>query len=333
MFRHTVIRGAVIGAFAALFVLYATPVFAQAMGSVRGTVVDEAGKPVPEAEVIFDFVGDVQISLAVKANSAGGFIRNGLRTGQWRVQAQKGKLLGSATVTVTPSDQTRMEPITIKEPTAASTAAATAAGMSAKEVEARNAAMKAIQADFEAAVTSIPTDPDGAIAKITEITKQIPQCAVCFAKIGDAYMKKNDLAGAETAYKQAITFDDKMADPYSGLAILYNQQKKFDEAAKMGSKANELLGGTATGGDPAAIFNQGIILWNAGGKAAEAKAQFEAAIKIDPKMADAHYWLGMCNINLGQLPDAVKNFEEYLKLAPSGQYAEMSKGILKSIKG
>ena len=333
MFRHTVIRGVVLSALVALFVLAAKPAFAQAMGSVRGSVVDEAGKAVAEAEVIFDFVGDVQISLAVKANTRGEFIRNGLRTGQWRVQAQKGKLVGAATVNVTPNDQTRMDPITIKEATAASTAAATAAGMTAKEVEARNAAMKAIQTDFEAAVTSIPTDPDGAIAKITEITKQIPQCAVCFAKIGDAYMKKNDLAAAETAYKQAITFDEKLADPYSGLAIIYNQQKKFDEAAKMGSKANELLGTSATGGDPAAIYNQGIILWNAGGKAAEAKAQFERAIKLDPKMADAHYWLGMCNINLGQLPDAAKNFEEYLKLAPSGQYAEMAKGIRKSIKG
>ncbi len=56
-------------------------------------------------------------------------------------------------------------------------------------------------------------------------------------------------------------------------------------------------------------------------------------MKLDPKLADAHFRLGMANVNLGQLPDAVKAFEEYLKLAPTGENAELAKGILKSIKG
>jgi TolA-binding protein len=49
-------------------------------------------------------------------------------------------------------------------------------------------------------------------------------------------------------------------------------------------------------------------------------------------MADAHYWLGMANLNLGLIPDAAKAFEEYLKVAPTGQHAETVKGILKTIK-
>ena len=50
--------------------------------------------------------------------------------------------------------------------------------------------------------------------------------------------------------------------------------------------------GAAGGGNASAVFNQGVILWNAG-KIPEAKAQFEQAVKLDPNMADAHYWLGM----------------------------------------
>ena len=49
-------------------------------------------------------------------------------------------------------------------------------------------------------------------------------------------------------------------------------------------------------------------------------------------MADAHYWLGMANLNMGQIPAAIKPFEEYLKLAPTGQYAETATAILKQIK-
>ena len=43
-------------------------------------------------------------------------------------------------------------------------------------------------------------------------------------------------------------------------------------------------------------------------------------------------WYGMASVNLGQLPDAIKGFEEYLKLAPTGEFAETAAAILKSIK-
>ena len=203
--------------------------------------------------------------------------------------------------------------------------------MTPKEIEARNKLMAAMQADYEAAVASIATDPDGAIAKLTQVASQVPGCAICYSKIGDAHIKKNDQAAAEAAYKEAIVMDPKLPDPYSALAILYNQQKKFDDASTMSQKANELLGATTPGGDPAMMYNQGIIYWNAG-KYPEAKAEFEKTVKADPKMAEAFFRLGMANVNLGQLPDAVKALEEYLKLSPTGENAEMAKAILKSIK-
>ena len=53
------------------------------------------------------------------------------------------------------------------------------------------------------------------------------------------------------------------------------------------------------------VFNQGVILWNAG-KIPEAKEQFEQAVKLDPNMADAHYWLGMALVNAGKMPEAAK---------------------------
>ena len=80
-----------------------------------------------------------------------------------------------------------------------------------------------------------------------------------------------------------------------------------------------------------AVFNQGVIAWNAG-KIPDAQKLFEQAVAADPKMAEAHYWLGMAMVNQGKLPEAVKSFEEYLKLDGSGQYAEQAKGMLAAIK-
>ena len=52
------------------------------------------------------------------------------------------------------------------------------------------------------------------------------------------------------------------------------------------------------GGNASVVFNQGIIFWNQS-KVAEAKAQFEQAIKIDAKFADAHFNLAMLRMDEG----------------------------------
>lgn len=328
MIRQSLRRSGLVGTVAIGLLLVATSAFAQAQGSLRGLVVDEAGKPVPEAEIVLKYVGDVEITVTLKTNVRGEFTRAGLRTGEWKMQATKGTLIGSQTVKVVINELTRLEALVIKPPAEGGT---DTSGMTPKEIEARNKLMAAMQAEYEAAVASIATDPDGAIAKLTQVASQVPGCAICYSKIGDAQIKKGDQAAAEAAYKEAIAMDPKLPDPYSALAILYNQQKKFDEAGNMSQKANELLGATTPGGDPAMMYNQGIIYWNAG-KYPEAKAEFEKTVKADPKMAEAWFRLGMANVNLGQLPDAVKALEEYLKLSPTGENAEMAKAILKSIK-
>jgi Tfp pilus assembly protein PilF len=321
----------VVGAVALSLLVPATSAFAQGQGSLRGVVLDVAGKPVPDAEITFDYVGDVEIKVSVKTNARGEFTRVGMRTGQWKMTATKGTLVGKQNVNVVISVLTKIPDLVIKEPVAGGTATDTS-GMTAKEVEARNKLMVAMQTEFAAADALVATDPDGAIAKYTTVATQIEKCAICYLKMGEAYMKKDDHSKAEESYKKAIDLDPKLADSYAALAVLYNTQKKFDEATKMSEKANELMGSSATGGNATALFNQGIIYWNQGGKAAEAKAQFAKAIALDPQMADAHYWLGMANLNLGLIPDAAKAFEEYLKVAPTGQYAETVKGILKTIK-
>ena len=160
---------------------------------------------------------------------------------------------------------------------------------------------------------------------------EVPKCDACQAKLGDIYVKKGDQKAAEEAYLKAIEIDATKPDYYNALASLYNGEKRFDDAEKMSKKASELAGASATGSSPDSVYNQGIILWNQG-KIQEAKAQFEKAMELDPKMADAHYWYGMALVNEGKLPDAKKPFEDYLKLAPTGQYADTAKAMLAMIK-
>ncbi len=155
-----------------------------------------------------------------------------------------------------------------------------------------------------------------------------PSCFDCHFNIGVAYMAKKDEKAAEAAWKQALEVKADYAEALNALSTLYNNQKRFDEAAAMSAKAAAAGGGA---GNADATFNQGIILWNQG-KIAEAKAKFEETIKMNASHPDAHFQLGMALLNEGKLPEAVGAFESYLKLAPEGQYATQAKGMIAQLK-
>jgi tetratricopeptide (TPR) repeat protein len=198
-----------------------------------------------------------------------------------------------------------------------------------KKAEARVAAVKG---NFDAGVAaSNAGNFDEAIAKFNAVLADAPKCVECYTNMAVVYTRKNDYAQAEAMYKKALEISPDSADIYNGLAALYNTQKKFDQAAEASAQAQKLSAAAPGGASASAVFNQGVIAWNAS-KIPEAKKAFQEAVQLDPKLADAHYWLGMANLNEGNMPDAAKSFEEYLKLAPTGQYAEQAKGILSQIK-
>jgi tetratricopeptide (TPR) repeat protein len=318
---------------AGAFVGAALPALAQ-QASLRGKVLDTSGKPVPSVEVVLDFVGDLNQQYKTLTDKNGEWVKAGMiaRPGTWTISVKKDKLVGKLEGVQTKiGEMTRVADIILAEPTAANTVRAPA-GMSAEEIAKRNKRQAELAALFDATNAAIDAGNfDEAIAKLNAIIAEVEKCAACYAKIGEVNLKKDDLAAAEAAYLKSIEIDPSQPAPYSALQTIYNGQRKFDEATKMGNKANELLAASGAAADPATLFNQGIILWNQG-KIPEAKAEWEKAVKVDPKMADAHYWLGMANLNQNKIPEAKVAFNEYLKLAPTGQHAATTKAILDTIK-
>ncbi len=316
-------RAARVAAGTCAALMIAATAFAQS-GQVRGKVLDDKGQPVADAKVTFDFKGNITRITETKTNRQGAFIQVGLQLGPYEVTVEKGDLKQTLTTKVNSGQTTELD-FTLAP-------GGNTGAMSADDAKKLAEMRKALEDKYVAANALIEAEKyDEGIAALTALITETGGCAICEAKIGEALWKKGDEAGAEAAFKKAIAADPKQADAYNALASLYNQQKKFDQAAEMSKKANE-LGGAATGGASASVvYNQGIIFWNQS-KVPEAKAQFEQAIKLDPKMADAHYWLGMALVNEGKLPEAVAAFEKYVSLAPTGQYAEQAKGIIKSIK-
>jgi tetratricopeptide (TPR) repeat protein len=310
---------------AALFALSVTwPAAAQSTGMIRGAVKDASGKPVEGAKVSIDADANNR-HFETKSDKKGEFVQIGLPPGSYKVTAEKDKL-GAPPVPV----QVRIgggAPITL--------VIGAGGGGASPEAAAKNAELK--KAFEEGVAASRAGNHDAAITAFTHAAELNANCFDCYYNIAFSEAQKKDYDKAEAAYKKAIELKPDYAEAYNGLANIYNAQRKFDEAAAASGKAMELSGGAAAaggaagGGNADAMFNQGVILWNAG-KVADAKKQFEGAIAANPNHAEAHYQLGMALVNEGNLAGAATEFETYLKLSPSGPNAATAKGILGTLK-
>jgi tetratricopeptide (TPR) repeat protein len=300
----------------ALLVVFAVSAPAAAQSVIRGKVVDAQGKPVEGAAVTIEAT-ESNRRAQVKTNRNGEFMQIGLPSGRYNVTAVKDNL-----------KQVLQATISQGMPVELSFQLSPTSGLTPEQAKAQ----AEMQAMAKQAIDAMRAGRDDeAIASFNQIVTKIPTCSDCYYNLGVAYSKKQQFAEAENSFKKAIELAPNSADAYTGLANVYNAQKKFDLAQQASAKASELAGaGGGGGGNAEALYNQGVILWNAG-KYAEAKEQFEAAIKADPSMAMAHYQLGMANLNLGQMPAARQAFEGYLKVDPNGPKAAEVQTFLKQL--
>ena len=308
---------------AVLSLALGSPALAQSTGMIRGVVKDASGKPVEGAKVNIDSEANNR-HFDTKSDKKGEFLQIGLAPGPYKVTAEKDKVASSpSSITVRIASAA---PITLV------LGGGAAGGGASPEMAAKTAALKKT---FEEGVTaSRAGNHDAAITAFQAAAELNPNCFDCYYNIAFSESQKKDWDKAEAAYKKAIELKADYAEAYSGLANVYNASRKFDLAAAASAKAMELSGsapGALAGGNADAMFNQGVILWNAG-KIPEAKKQFEGAVAANPNHAESHYQLGMALVNEGNLAAAATEFETYLKLAPTGPNAATAKGILGSLK-
>jgi tetratricopeptide (TPR) repeat protein len=339
--RTTLFRGGI--AIAVLAVLTTAPALAQSL--IRGSVKDAKDQPVEGAVIVFE-AQNVPAKREVKTDRKGEYIFMGLASGPYKVTASKDGV-GEETHMVT-IQQTKMSlnfTLTPAAPTASAGVESLAAAADAgAEKAARDKEAAAVQTLASSAMEAYKSERyEEAIPQLTELATKIPACADCYMYLGNSYaaLKRND--EAEAALKKSVETRPTV-EGYTALTRFYNQQRKFDLAAEASKKASELaaapapLAAGAPGAAPGAaapapsansetLYNQGVVLWNAG-KYAEAKEQFEAAVKANPGNADAQYQLGMANLNLGQMGPAREAFDAYLKAAPDGTRAAEVKAML-----
>jgi Tfp pilus assembly protein PilF len=310
-----------IGAIVLAAAVFAAPGFAQT-GQIKGKVVDAENKPIEGAIVVVQSEDGGNRKFQLKTDRRGDYLQIGIQPGNYTVTATKGNL--------TQTFSTRIS-LDMKEVNFTLKPGGVSGAMTKEEATKKIAG---IQAKYKQAYDLINGEQYDEAAKLfTEVLADVPKCSECYIGIATIHMRKNEPEPAEAAYKKAIELNPDGADAYSGLAALYNAQRKFKEAGEMSAEAakRSAAANPAGGGDPTALYNMGVIAWN-GNDFAKAQEHFETALKADPNHAESHFMLGKVYINLGKLAEAATEFETYIKLAPNGRNAKEAQSNFDQLK-
>ena len=252
-------RTYLIRAVLAVAVVLAVSTQAAAQSMVRGTVVDGQGQPIEGATVTIQATEGIR-NAETTTNDRGEFMQIGLTSGAYNVIVTKDDLRQ-----VLPARVTQGTPVELAfqlTPTS---------GLTEEQIKA-NQEMQALVASAIDALGAGRNDE--AIQLFGEMLVKVPECSDCQYNLGVAYSNAERYDEAEAAFQQAIAMAPTGA-AYTGLANLYNAQQRFDLAQEASAKAAELSAAGGGGVNAEALYNQGVILWNAG-NFADAKDQFEA---------------------------------------------------------
>lgn len=173
-------------------------------------------------------------------------------------------------------------------------------------------------------------------------TQLNPKLVEAHLNLGDLYRETGQLEKATIRYRLALEDNPNDAKIYRQLADVLRAQGKGAEATKLVTQGSQVERDT----NSKAKFDEGFQATKEGeqllvdGKKDAAKvaftraaAAFQAALKIDPKIPEATYGLGVAQERLGQHAQARKAWERTLTLQPKHAGALFNLGALSLREG
>ena len=306
----------------AVATLLVTPAvgLAQTTGAVRGLIVDAEGLAVAGARVVATDQRDASNRIRAETSADGRFTYADLPAGFYTVTADKAELGGEVYRIRVRSGRTVEVNFTL------SPGRRPAAWLSDRAE--REALSDAFDAGVEA---SRAGDFEMAVERFTQALALRPACVECHFNLAIAYKGLARLDEAEAAFRASLDIEPDYAAAYYGLAALYAQQNRADDAAEARGEATRIaLARLAAGRAEAAdAVDQGLAFLEAG-NLPDAERRFKRAIEIDAAYGAAYYWLGMTLVRQDRPDAAAEQFERYLRFEPSGEHADEARDRLQT---
>ncbi len=166
---------------------------------------------------------------------------------------------------------------------------------------------------------------DEAIAAYQKFLEMKPDVAEVYVSLGELYVKEQRQEKAITAYQKAIKLAPDLKDAYRGLVEVWLDQGKVDEAEELSYNALIQHPTWATPQEFCTL-GRGLI---AEGKTQQGIICFHQAIKLDPKLSEAHYSLGEIFSSQQNWDEAIKYYRQAVEL--NSQSIESYYGLGKAL--
>jgi tetratricopeptide (TPR) repeat protein len=168
--------------------------------------------------------------------------------------------------------------------------------------------------------------PGESVAHFKKAIELYPAYEQAYFRLGLAYLDQSDLKDGETALTKATELKSNDGAAFLALGELYARQKNFTAAEK------PLVRGLELNPDSAQGHCQLSLTYWALKRYADSDAQAQKCESLQPDYALAHLLLGNLALAKRDQPGALREYKEYLRLDPQGQYADAARQQVSKIE-
>ena len=285
-------------------------------GRIMGTVTDAKGTPVEGVKILIttSAITNFKVNLTTGKDGKWGTILNDA-TLKYRYKFEKEGFLSTEQEKKVPIGGSEVLDIQLL-----SQQQAIEKGIVKQVVDpftmAYNEAVEKFQAD----------DLDGAMVKIDEATKAGPDKANGFDLATKIAHKKQNWDKVIEYGERALVLEPDNAPLFGYLTEAYRAKGNKEK-----TKEYEKKFVAANPDQPDVLYNQGVERYNKGDFKAAAPL-LKKIVDAKPDYANAHFLLGMCYVNLNNIPAMKLHLNEYIKLDPKGKDVVTAKEMLDAFK-
>jgi len=169
-------------------------------------------------------------------------------------------------------------------------------------------------------------DPAGSILHFQKAIELYPKYAEAYQLLGVTHMETGKLRDAEQELEKATQIEPNMSTAYFALGVCRNDMAKYADAEVVLARGLEL--------DPKSPDGQYHIAeayWNLG-RWQESEQHAGKALALKSDFAPPHVLLGNSLLRKRDAPGALKEFKEYLRLAPQGEFAPATRAAVQRLE-
>jgi tetratricopeptide (TPR) repeat protein len=169
-------------------------------------------------------------------------------------------------------------------------------------------------------------DVTGSLQHFQKAVDLYPNYAEAYQLMGVVNLETGKFADAEPQLAKATEIEPKLTTAFFALGICRNQMAKYAEAETALARGLELDPNSADG-----HYHIAEAYWNLG-RFDDSEPHARKSLELKPDMAPAHVLIGNSMLRKRDAPGALKEFKEYLRLAPQGEFAAGTRAAVERLE-